>query len=284
MTDVNERIAADYFETLGYIVKTNEYYVKKGKRGGSGPSDIDLILLHPKSDGKYGKRAIVNVKGWHNYYFIKEELIKDYNKKYWEKLHFDKQLLKKAREVFGTNNFKKILVVSKLDPASRNYIVEKMPKIHHVEIIDFPMMLETLIKELNPNKNYGHSEFLQTIRMFKKYIFKKEFINNIYVEINLFIAFRLCEELDIHKHLFFGGENIIIKKGKITIGEEYLYQAPKDFLNKFNSFLNKRGNSSYVLDKSDLKKIWIESQQFRKSMKYYDQIQNVSKPYLKKIK
>src|SRR3990170_2675861 len=80
MVEVNEEIAREYFEEVcGYMVRTGFYFKKVGKKregrtkGGAGPADIDLLILHPNPTSKrykvfiekFGKRAIVSVKGWH---------------------------------------------------------------------------------------------------------------------------------------------------------------------------------------------------------------------------
>ncbi|MBS7633731.1 hypothetical protein KEJ15_09025 [Candidatus Bathyarchaeota archaeon] len=80
MVEVNEEIARAYFEEVcGYMVRTGFYFKKvrekrAGKtKGGAGPADIDLLILHPNPNSekykefieKFGKRAMVSVKGWH---------------------------------------------------------------------------------------------------------------------------------------------------------------------------------------------------------------------------
>ena len=72
MAEVNEEIAKAYFEEVrGYLTRQDHYFKKESKkphkRGGIGPSDIDLLIMHPSEEGIYGKRAMVSVKGWQRY-------------------------------------------------------------------------------------------------------------------------------------------------------------------------------------------------------------------------
>ncbi|MHA1338158.1 MAG: hypothetical protein ACTSPW_20885, partial [Promethearchaeota archaeon] len=104
MTDVNEEIVAKYFELKGYLVRRNLYYEVNAKH--SPGSDIDLIIYNPKSSD----RAIVEVKGWHTEVFTLsyfKEIDRIYN-------FLRPEAIKKAEEFFGTNKFRKILVVSEL--------------------------------------------------------------------------------------------------------------------------------------------------------------------------
>jgi hypothetical protein len=184
MTDVNEEIVKAYYEAQGYVVKTNHYYVKKKfkeeKKIGQGPSDIDLIVIHPKTKD----RAIISVKGWHNDKVIRSNLHKKWEQKDYSKLNIDKQTIVAGENFFGDAKFRKILVLSCIDTKDYKYLVEELKKFYgYDEIIDFPTILKDLIdgnKEkgiplFDQFKNYKDSEFLQSLRIFiKYYIGKKE--------------------------------------------------------------------------------------------------------------
>ena len=188
MTDVNEEIVKAYYEAQGYIVKTNHYYVKKkfsedGKKLGQGASDIDLIIIHPKTQDK----AIISVKGWQNDVVRKSNLNKWYKKDYM-KLKIDKQTLEAGASFFGTSNFRKILVVSCID--KKDYLELKRgmeDQYKYDEVIDFPTILEELIDgskeknitKFNDKKHYRDSEFLQTLRLFIKYYLNNKNKGNI---------------------------------------------------------------------------------------------------------
>ena len=178
MTDVNEEIVKAYYEAQGYVVKTNHYYVKEkfvdGKKKGQGASDIDLIIIHPKTN----ERAIVSVKGWHNDVVTKSNVINKWKEKDHSKLRLDEQAIKAGEEFFGNNKFRKILVLPCIDKKDYNELKDELKRHYRYdEILDFPTLIKDLIKgnkdksieEFNYHKNYRDSEFLQTLRLLIKY-------------------------------------------------------------------------------------------------------------------
>lgn len=179
MADVNEEIVKAYYEAQGYIVKTNHYYVKttpakEGKRKGYGASDIDLIIMHPKTNDK----AIVSVKGWQN------DTVRKSNLKSWEgniKLIIDPQTVEAGKTFFGDYDFKKILVLSHIDKRDYNELKKKLEEdLKYNEVLDFPTILHELIegnkmKKISPfndHRDYRNSAFLQALRLFVKYYIK----------------------------------------------------------------------------------------------------------------
>ncbi len=183
MPDVNEEIVKAYYEAQGYVVKTNHYYVKRkfsedGKKKGQGPSDIDLIIIHPKTNDK----AIISVKGWHN------DVVRKSNIKKWlgkdnMKLRIDNQTVEAGKSFFGDNNFKKILVLSCIDRKDYSELKKELESFYgYDEVLDFPTILRELIdgspekniEPFNQFKHYRDSEFLQTLRLFIKYYIKKK--------------------------------------------------------------------------------------------------------------
>jgi len=183
MTDVNEEIVKAYYEAQGYIVKTNHYYVKKkfseeGKKLGQGPSDIDLIIIHPKKKDK----AIISVKGWHND-VVRKSNLKKWHEKDYMKLKLDKQTIEAGVSFFGTKNFRKILVLSCIDEKNHEELKRNMEEFYNYdEVLDFPTILKELIEgskekdieSFNQFKHYRDSEFLQTLRLFIKYYIKRK--------------------------------------------------------------------------------------------------------------
>jgi len=182
MTDVNEDIVRMYFEAQGYLVKTNHYYVKKtfnedGTKRGQGASDIDLIIIHPKTYEK----AIVSVKGWQN------DILKKSNIGRWKenkKLKIDSQTIEAGKSFFGNSKFKKILVISCIKKKDYDVLKKELQDSTGYDIVlDFPTILHDLIegnakKEIEPfndHKHYRDSEFLQTLRLIiKHYLRTKE--------------------------------------------------------------------------------------------------------------
>jgi hypothetical protein len=167
MTDVNEEIVKAYFEAKGYIVKTNHYF-KKNK----GASDIDLVIYHPKTKDK----AIVSVKGWHNDSFKNDNIQEG---KQWghlndEKLGLGKQAEESAKSFFGDSEFKRILVFSNIQDENYESFRKKVAeRFSFDEVIDFPHIIKELIEDpeigVKTQRNYKDSEFLQTLRLLKKY-------------------------------------------------------------------------------------------------------------------
>ena len=182
MTDVNEEIVKAYYEAQGYLVKTNHPYNKKGPGGGFGASDIDLIIMHPKTKDK----AIISVKGWHNSVVKKSNLEKKWKSRDKNKLKIDKQTLKEGKSFFGDNNFKKILIVSCIDKNDFQKLKRKLEKFYGYDVVlDFPTILRELIEgnkdrrikdrriqKFNHHKNYRDSEFMQTLRLLVKHHIK----------------------------------------------------------------------------------------------------------------
>lgn len=177
MTDVNEEIVKAYYETQGYLVKTNHYYIKKGKHGGGGHSDIDLIIYHPIKK----ESAIVSVKGWHTTIVQESNLEKKWEKQHYEKLKIDSQTIKAAKSFFGNKTFRKILVLSNFKEGYREKLSRKLEKFYgYDEVTDFSTILKELIEgnekkgipEFNIKRDYKDSEFLQTLRIMKRYYIK----------------------------------------------------------------------------------------------------------------
>lgn len=167
MTDVNEEIVKAYYEAREYIVKTNQYFKKN-----RGASDIDLIIYHPQKKDL----AIISVKGWHNDSFTRRNIQKgrtwgDLNS---EKLGLGKKAEKVAEDFLGTSKFRKILVFSRIeDKDYHTFKKELAKKFGFDEVMDFPHIIKELIEDsvigVNTQGNYKDSEFLQTLRLLKKY-------------------------------------------------------------------------------------------------------------------
>ena len=165
MAEVNEEIAKAYFEEVcGYLTKSDYCFQKTSKRphkrGGVGPSDIDLLIMHPNEGGLYGKRAMVSVKGWHDYILTK------YNcktKESWTK-GFEKQDLDAAEEFFKTKDFSKILVVPRVEKNNREFIEKYVKTSKGIDcLIDFPFMINEIFKKFKKPRYYKESEVLQTL-------------------------------------------------------------------------------------------------------------------------
>jgi len=172
MTDVNEEIVAKYFELNGYLVYKNLKYMIKKKKS-SGESDIDLAVY--KIDT--GEKAIVEVKGWHTESFSITHFTckdpKDYRSRIFHFLREESQ--EAAKAFFGSNDFKNLLVLSKLPEniEKRNKILKLLSE-KRVEVLEFKDILKFVINKTEINKNYRDSEFQQALRLLKNYNLLKD--------------------------------------------------------------------------------------------------------------
>ncbi|MCD6115127.1 hypothetical protein J7J74_02480 [bacterium] len=167
--DVNEQIAKAYFEEVcSYVVKTNHYFKKKGKRGGAGPADIDLILIHPQKGYKeYGKYAICTVKGWQSYKVSIND-IKNQKKFEEEWKIFEKQELEAAKRFFGVDKFSKILILPPINSKHKKEAINYCKKRYNIILLDFSDVLFELIEYLSKDNRMYRSfqtESLQTLRI-----------------------------------------------------------------------------------------------------------------------
>lgn len=164
--NVNEEIAKSYFEEVhGYIVKTNHYF-KKIREKGTGPSDIDLVLVHPTS-GKFGKRAICSVKGWQSYKIPKKDIFdEEVFREDWN--IFEKQETDEGGKIFNSKNFSKILILPPIKTEDKNECIEFCKKKYGIILLDFSDILFELIEHMSEkdrvHRSYD-SESLQTLRI-----------------------------------------------------------------------------------------------------------------------
>jgi len=167
LTDVNEEIVRQYFELKGYFVQTDVPYFKpKGQTGkkSSGYGDIDLIVTNPKTTSD---NAIVGVSGWHT-----ERITPSYAKDWGDRLFsFVSPLaLATATQLLGTQEFKKILIVSRLGSkqSSKRAFINEAKKRGVTDVIEFPDILKQLIALVKTEPSYD-SEVLQILRLLKIY-------------------------------------------------------------------------------------------------------------------
>ncbi len=144
---LNKDIVTKYFELKGYSVSTNL-------------DGVDLVIFNPTTKDK----AIVEVKGWHAEtfslsYFCPKSKIFNFIKP---------DILKRVNDFLGTENFRKILVISKLSKKQRDRCISLVKRMGVDEIIEFRDILDFLIKHIDEGFNYSDS-VMQMIRIFKIY-------------------------------------------------------------------------------------------------------------------
>lgn len=161
MTDPNEEIVRQYLEMRGYFVRTNVAYKRRKEETGkasSGWGDLDLLAWHPN-----GTRLLVEVKGWHtedvtpSYFDVKEPYI-------------DVLMRRAAANIFGTADFKAVLIVSSVGPQSMEAVKDRARKQGIDQLWTFSQILSALVKGVKINENQ-RSEVLQMTRLFKVFHF-----------------------------------------------------------------------------------------------------------------
>ena len=79
----------------------------------------------------------------------------------------------KTTGFFETKDFRKILVISEFGPEQREECMEIVREKGIDEVLEFYDILEYVIQNVKPKKNYRDSEFLLTVRLLKGYGFLK---------------------------------------------------------------------------------------------------------------
>jgi hypothetical protein len=180
MSDATVQIVREFFEFNGFHVMTHwrhdavrfrgaeqgiQFYVEN-----TAPSierSLDLVL-RPGDIAAIG-RALVEVRPWHT-----ERL-------YASTIEASPVLLEvagesakaRARQVFGVDDAKSILVISELpqspEPRLRSIEAFREGGVDHV--LEFPTILQEIIGKINASVSYAPSQTLQTIRLLKRYEF-----------------------------------------------------------------------------------------------------------------
>ncbi len=170
MTDINEEIVALYFELKGYFVHKNlKYEIKKGKT--KGESDIDLVVFKENPKRDEFKRAIVEVKGWHNETFSLSYFEDDRENRIYYFVR--KEAIEAAEKFFKAKDFERVLVVPELSKKQRESCIREAKKRGITKILEFKEILDYIIQKTKWNKNYKDSTIQQVVRLFKLYILKE---------------------------------------------------------------------------------------------------------------
>jgi len=151
MKDVNEEISRLYFESNGFLVRTNlRYYVRRHENGPGGRSDVDLVVanMNPMEkinlpfilttdDVKNIKRAAVEVKGWHT-----EKISTRTNN--FKRLGYlaREEAVKAVSEFFGRSDFKKILIIPSFAPRKQEETIDKLQSFGIDHVIEFKTIID----------------------------------------------------------------------------------------------------------------------------------------------
>lgn len=181
MADVNEEVVRLFFEDLGFFVRSNVEYKVTGATGGSGNSDLDLLVTNRATTGDAKDvgfeltasttqlilNASVEVKGWHGQSFSPSTI------RAWNRIfHFTRPAaIKTAADVLGTSEFRKILVLSRFPKQSkkRTQSVQMLRDGGIDHVLEFGVVMTHLRSVVKENRNYS-SEVLQTLRLVILYL------------------------------------------------------------------------------------------------------------------
>ncbi len=178
MSGVNELIAREYFEALGFLViQPVKHAVTRRK---SLEDEMDLLIFNPRAEqnSKHSgiiwnrselrrvRAAVVRVYGWHTERFYSEELNLP------ETLRFaDPECTRVAERHLNASDISHVLVLSKLPASGR--LKEKALATLREKGVDgvllFPTMLMELADMVDIRRNYDRSDLLQIVRLFKIY-------------------------------------------------------------------------------------------------------------------
>jgi hypothetical protein len=185
MAGVNEWIAREYFETLGYLVCQPRKYTVPGRQK-KASEEIDLVvhnaaigeqqipghIVWSSADLKNVSRAIVGVRGWHTERFYASTFEQTP-----EILRFvEPDSIAFASKILGSDSMAKILCLPRL-PASgelEDKIIDVLKEKGIDGVITFRTMLSELIAGVETHRNYEKSDLLQVIRLLKNYDFLKD--------------------------------------------------------------------------------------------------------------
>lgn len=180
MTAVNEWIAREYFELLGYLVSQPRKYAVPGRQKKS-EEEADLVIFNPsvkehRIPDEFVwttphlasiSRAIVSVRGWHTERFYVSTLEQTP-----ELLRFvEPDSMRFAAKILGSDQIAKILCLPKL-PASGELKAKTIDALREKGVdgvISFRTLLSELVIRVDTNKNYEKSDLLQIMRLMKNY-------------------------------------------------------------------------------------------------------------------
>lgn len=179
MSAVNEAIAREYFETLGYLVSQPCKYTPA--RNKKADEELDLLIIHPQirehqvpdrlvwssADLQGVARAVVGVRGWHTDRFYAATFEQTP-----EMLRFAERAARRAAAVrLGAEPVAAVLCLPEL-PASGELKEKTLLALKERGIdgvLSFRTMLQELVAKVDVNRNYDKSDMLQMLRILKVY-------------------------------------------------------------------------------------------------------------------
>ena len=178
MTDIDLQLVREFFELNLFQVTTRwrqqdgadsqgegglQLYIENAKPG---PEEKLDVILHP-ADLPHVHYAVVEIRAWHSDRFysslIDSSPVVTQFAEPWA--------LGPARDFFGTEEFKTILVVSELPRAAdqRAQAVQRLKRTGIDHLIEFPSVLQSLVSKIVLNGTYTGSPTLQILQLLKRY-------------------------------------------------------------------------------------------------------------------
>ncbi len=181
MSDLNMQIVREFFELHLFRVLTHWQhealfagqhdpsvllFVERGRGETSARRDVEAGLLRPEEVGGID-RAVVEVRAWHADRVYPS--VVEGNAVLGHVATAEVRQL--AANVFGTEEFATILVISELPtsqkPREKSLHLLRGMGIDHV--LEFATVLQDMLQRVNAHGNYAPSQTLQTLRLLKRY-------------------------------------------------------------------------------------------------------------------
>ena len=177
MTDVDLQLVREFFELNHFRVTTNwrqhdpessgegglQLYVENTRHEGSTEPEV---LLDP-IDLKRIHNAVVEVRAWHTDRFYSSLIESNPGVTQFA----EPWALGHARDFFGSDEFKAILIVSELPRSAeqRTQAVQRIRRTGINHVIEFPSVLQSLSSNVVLNGTYTGSPTLQLLQLMKRY-------------------------------------------------------------------------------------------------------------------
>lgn len=184
MSAVNEWIAREYFEMLGYLVNQPCKYLASAKHKRA-EEELDLLIVRPQAaahavpehmiwttaDLAGVARAVVGVRGWHTDRIYTGTLTRTP-----EIFRFAERAARHAAEArLGSESVAAILCLPELPAtgALKDKTLAALKERGIDGVLSFRTMLQELVSKVDRNRNYDKSDLLQILRILKVYGFVK---------------------------------------------------------------------------------------------------------------
>lgn len=180
MTEIDLQLVREFFELNRFQVATHWHQhdaVENASEGGiqiyvenarPEPSEELDPVLHP-ADLPHIRRAVVEIRAWHTDRFYSSLI--DSNPVVAQ--FAEPWALGPARDYFGTDDFKTIIVISELPrtPEQRIQALQRLKRTGIDHLIEFPTILQSLAEKVQLSGSYSGSPTLQMLQILKRYRF-----------------------------------------------------------------------------------------------------------------